>query len=269
MMRRSLAVAALLVIAACGGTDDDDRDDAASTTTTSTTIAGETTTSTAASGSTAPSAGDSPTPTSERTATASSLGARAGQYRYIVEGTATGGTPPTTQPHRGTSSLTVSPGSGSDQRFALRSEQGQGTDTLLRYSGDGDVHIVELDLYGQLEKQFRPDQPVLAIKADPQAGDTWSWEMTSTDGTTTMRDASEVVGREQVTVAGRTVDALKIRHDIRITTTFNGAPITATVDTTTWHALDLALVVKDHTVVDVPGLIHDESTSTLESLDPA
>ena len=84
-----------------------------------------------------------------------------------------------------------------------------------------------------------------------------------------MRDDSKVVGREQVTIGGRTVDTVKIHHDIRITTTFNGAPITATVDTTTWHELDLALVVKDHTIIDVPGFIHDESTSTLESLDPS
>jgi hypothetical protein len=226
----------------------------------------------AVSGEQAPAGDEAPQTTVATSPAAATVGARPGRYVYLVSGTASGGTPPTTQRHEDRSTLTVDPAAGRDQRSVDTGGEGdsrQETETLLRHQEDGSVLIVSLVLRGQLDKEFRPAEPVLAMKAAPATGDRWSWEMRSTDDTTTMRDRVEVLGREQVSVGGRTVDCLEVRHEITITTSFNGAPVTVNIVRTGWESPEARLSVKTHTVIDVPGFVHDESTATLESLDPS
>jgi hypothetical protein len=273
----SVIACVLLLATGCGGGDDDGASASASSTTAAERAGGESTSSGGdGASSDTTDAGEGDSSGTSTTAAAKSgggpvteaVGVKPGRYVYVVSGTASGGTPPTTQRHEERSTMIVDPATGRDQRTDQSDPSGQGTEIVARYE-NGAVYLVSMVLRGQLPKEFRPAKPVLAMKANPASGDTWTWDMRSTDGTTTMHDEATVQGREQVRIGGRSIDAHKVRHKITLTTSFNGAPITINIDRTGWEALDLRLTVKTFTVTDVPGFVHDESTATLESVEPS
>src|SRR5437016_3137118 len=119
-------------------------------------------------------------------ASSPAAGATPGHYTYDVTGSRSGGTPPTTAPINGKATLTVDPAQGTDQHETLVSDDGSGngTELTLRYLPNG-VFLVDLKITGQFSKEFRPDPPVMAEPLPQKEGTKWSWDIKSTDNTTT------------------------------------------------------------------------------------
>jgi hypothetical protein len=302
--RRVAAVVAVVLAAAtatagCGkkaGTDEAKTVDAKSTSTstssTSTTATGEAPTSTTtaagskakaptttvkASGSggsssatTGAGAGASSAASGSGATSASAVGAKPGSYTFDISGTRSGGTPPTTAPMSAKATIVYDAASGATQHSTQSDSSGQGggQELLLEYRADG-VYIQDLKLTGQLNKEFKPSPPVLATPIPLPAGKQWSWDMTSTDGTTTIHADNKGAGTETVTIGGQAVETDKLDVVLTIKTTFNGAPITVTVTSTRWQSTKYSLIVKTHDVTDVPGFGHSDTTSVLESVNPA
>lgn len=201
---------------------------------------------------------------------AAPVGAKPGSYTYDTTGSRSGGTPPTTAPVNSKTTSVFDPSSGTTQHSAQSdgSGQGGGQELVLEYRADG-VYIQNLKFSGQLNKEFKPNPPVLASPIPVTAGKQWTWDMTSTDGSTTIHADNKATGTEAVTVGGQSVDCDKLDIVLTIKTTVNGAPITVTITSTRWQSAKYSMTIKTHDVTDVPGFGHSDTTSVLESVNPA
>ncbi len=292
-VRAALAATALTALAGCsggspktvaaGGADSTTSTttasgavDAAGGSTTSTgapgtasTVKGATTTAKGAtSGSTAKGATSASTAKGAPAGAASGAGSPPGTYTYDVKGSATGGTPPTTRPITATATNKVDPAVGSDQHSATTSENGGGGVELFLRFEPTQVLITELKLTGQLAKDFKPASPVLGARLPAKTGDAWSWDMTSTDGTTTIHADFSVLGSEPVTVQGKSEPATKLQQNLKIVTSYNGAPITVKIDTTSWTSPTKFVALQEHTLTDAGAFGSGDTMSTLRSLTP-
>ena len=194
-----------------------------------------------------------------------SVGAASGRYKYDVSGYTQNGTPPTTAPLKTTATLTVDPNQGTDQHEQTADEKGQTvSESVFRYLSDG-VYIVDLKAAG---KEFKPNPPVLGLPKPATPGRSWSWDATSTDGTTTAHADYKINGNESVNVGGKDYPTVVIHGVITFKGTFNGTPYTATLDDTQWLSEQYDLAMKLHDVTDVPNFFHSDTTSQLESITP-
>ena len=187
----------------------------------------------------------------------------AGSYAYDVRGTVTAGT---SRPVEGTSTLTVEPVAGGEQRSVREGEQGRTEQAVV--SGTDGAYLSSYSLTNPaFSKQFRPEPPVLLAPMRTPAGRTWSWSMTSTDGATTARAAHRVLRDEVVVVGGERVACVVVQTDLVLS-----GDVDYRGRTTTWLSRRYALPVREAargegTVSGFP--FSTDTTSTLRSVRPS
>jgi hypothetical protein len=163
----------------------------------------------------------------------------AGTYTYDSSGSQTlsGGS----RAVDATSTLTVSPASGGRQSSTLHDAQGDTRqDVVLRPGG---TWLGALSLTSPtLSKDFRFDPPVLLLPDPGTPGARWSWQGTSTDGSTTVSAANQLVRRETLTVGGERVATVVLQTHLVIT----GKDLRYTADQTSWVAPAYRLPVRTH-----------------------
>ncbi|MEY2567363.1 MAG: hypothetical protein QOE35_1892 [Actinomycetota bacterium] len=260
-MRRliPLFLTAILLLGACGGKSNKDvaaRDKGSTTTsemTTSTeagaaggggattTAAGKTAT-TKKSGTSAGGGGSASQP-----ATANGVKATApGSYTYKVNGTMAVGPAPaggSPQPVNTTSTMKVDPLQGTDQHSSQSSQNG-GSETLLRYQGDG-VYLVDLKLTGQISKEFKLEPPGLAFPQPAAMGRTWSWTAKSTDGATSVKSDFKILRTETIAIGSEQVPTVVVEA----TVTTSG-DINSTSKRTMWTSEAYRLIVRQDEKLD-------------------
>jgi hypothetical protein len=165
-----------------------------------------------------------------------------GTYLLDTSGTITYGTPGTPRDAAGTQTLTVAAPKGTAQHSALHGDQGDTEhDLLFRDTG---TYMASLKLTSPaFTKEFRPTPAVLLVGDPARPGTSWSWSMTSTDGTTTAHADHKVARSETVTVGGTRVScAVLVTHLVL------SGDVSYTADITPWWSPAHRLPVKDHTV---------------------
>lgn len=140
------------------------------------------------------------------------------------------------------STLTVGAVSDGRQTSTLHNSQGDTTQQLVvRSTG---TYLASLAITSPtLSKEFRFDPAALLLPDPARVGTKWSWRTTSTDGTTTVTAANEVLRTETVTVGGERVPTVVLRTHLVIT----GKDVTYTADATNWVSPAHRLPVKTHT----------------------
>jgi hypothetical protein len=283
--RTGAAIAALLlaVLAACGssgGTADAVRGSIAEQATSTT--AAPATTTTAAPGGTTSTTGRATTTTVRSATTTSTVAATAGAkaltppapgtYRYNTSGATTFGV--ASQPFPAVTTLIVDPATGTVQHSArnLQDPSGAGpiTEFTLDYRAQG-VYLVALRITvgaaGTSQTlEFRPPSPVLLLATGAGPG---SHTEADLPGQTGAKLVVDVVGAEQVTVAGKSLDTLVMRAVVTL------APGDVTGSQSLTVNVDRAsrLWVRERSVLDASaggGLfkLHSEYTANIQRLTP-
>lgn len=281
-------MAAFVLLAACGGGDKEK--DAAEETRqgdeTTTSVAGSDTT--VAPGQPAAGAGGTGT-TKPRSSSGATGGASGGATSTSTSSTLRPG--PTTQPASkfaaagnyvmrrtgkrtvtglgdqsldGEGRLRVDPPSGNDQHFALEYGDGGTAQTVRPRSGGIDLAYLKVTVQAS-SWEFRPS-PVVLFAPDPASvGSTWSWRITSTDGSLTIDARFKAVRNESVTIGGEAVNTVVVEG----TSTLSGA-VNGTLKQTLWGSERYRLIVRTEDVTDTstPFASHSESRSELASTKP-
>ena len=264
-----LVLAADVVVLATGAASDDDAASATSTTTSTVavgapTLPGETTLPTDTTAGPGESTTAPPVTDAQTTTTAAGPGAPASPDEPVAR----------TMPAPGRYTLNVTDnrsGAVSQASFAVQqlnatdqrqtSQTPEGTTVQdMRYTGSG-VELLYLDLAGV--KQFQPTPPVLFAPVPPSIGDSWEWQMVSTDGRTTVEHQSTVTTFERITVAGRSIPTFVVETTLDL----SGGGVNGTVTVTTWASTDYTMAVRTHQVVSIL-LASSDTTAELVSLDP-
>lgn len=191
--------------------------------------------------------------------------AAAGKYTYDFSGKASSPVAPE-QPISGTSTLTVEPPSGTDQRQVTSGDQ-QNSERVIR-DGGSSLLLVHLKLSGQgAQSEFKPDPPVVLSPKPLAVGAAWAWKMTSTDGKTTLSGDFKAVRTETLDVGGTKVDCVVIDATLQ----YEG-DASVTQKQTIWASPQLLLTVREESVTDGKfGSVtfHSETTSRLLSTTPS
>jgi hypothetical protein len=278
-MRRLLGslvvfVVLALLAAGCSGGDDDD-DDLAATDRSTTTVAGLTSDTVDPAAPAGGSGGEEETGTTvkgrERTPATTTAPAPTspppppppgatfttpGKYTYRVTGTASG------QPVDTTSTLTVDPPNGADQRTSQSTQQGT-QEQILRRQADG-VYLVNLKINaGFVAKEFRFEPPALSFPIPPTIGRAWSWEARSTDGKTNVKSSFKILRNETIDVGGERVDTVVLEL-----VTETSGDIVSTMTSTLWVSQRYSLIVRTDSKGTSP-LGPSETSSKLQSTRPA
>jgi len=196
-----------------------------------------------------------------------SVAAQPGSYTYDVTSTSSG--PP---PQGGSVSekakLRIDHAQGSDQHTAVADDQGNGEQYEYRYLDSG-IEVLELKFTGQFDKDFRPSDEATYAPIPASPGTAWSWDMTSTDHSSTMHAEFKVSRRDTVIIGREPIDVVVVVGTVTIRTSYNAAPITIEIRTTKWISLHYKLTVKRHDISDVPAFNnHSDTTDVLESVHP-
>lgn len=215
-----------------------------------------------------------PTGTTVKSATASGgsrVGAAPGHYTYDVSGTRTGGAPATTAPVSGKTILTMDPLAGNTQHSTV-AQQGSSspqTEETFAYT-PSQILFVDLKL-NQIGKEFTPNPPLLAAPVPPTVGQKWSWDMKSTDGTTTVHGDLAYTGQETLNIGGQSIRTYVLSVNLTFTVTYAGAPSGVIVhdSETEWLDPGRDLQVKIHDVLDAGAYGKGDTTSVLESVNPS
>jgi hypothetical protein len=179
-----------------------------------------------------------------------------GRYDERVTGTVNG------QPAPPSQTLVVEQLSATDQRHVVERDDGR-SEQVLRDAG-AEVLLVSIDLG---VKQFVAEPPVRFTPVPLEVGQTWGWDLTSTDGATHLRQDSRVSRTEQVTVAGTAVDTFVVETVLVLSGDLDG-----TIAITSWASPRHGIAVRTHQVSDVRfGLVRftADTVSELTSLTPA
>lgn len=259
----ALLLAGVVLVAGCSRDKGDraagDRGDGseADTTTATAEVAGDGATTTVAA---AESVGAQPAGTGSPSARVPAFAA-AGTYRYDLSGKASSPVTPE-QPITGSSTLTVEPPTGTDQRQVTSGEH-QSIERIVR-DGGGPVLLTYLKLSGQgALSEFRPEPPVVASPNPLVVGALWAWTMTSTDGKTKLTGEFKAVRTEKIDIGGTPVDCVVVEATLQ----YDG-DAKATQKQTLWMSPQLALTAREETITDA-GSFHSETTSRLLSTTPA
>ena len=278
MGRRLIALLVVVasVTAACGGGDKKDDGPAKGGETTDSTMAsGDTTTTTAvggdggapvpggATGGSAPAtagAPGSPTTTAKAgTAPAGTRTAAPGRYTYRRTGTRTVGGGDSSLDGEGT--LTVDPANGNEQHSRTEYVDSSTEQTVRHRAGGIDLLFLKIT-FSSFTYEFRPSPPVLFAPDPPAVGATWSWRMTSTDGSVTVDGSFKVLRNETVTIGGEPVATAVVEGNLR----FSGA-LTGTSKQTLWGSDRYRLIVRTEEAADF-GFARWRSNSVLVSTKP-
>ncbi|MBV9252624.1 MAG: hypothetical protein JO054_00215 [Actinobacteria bacterium] len=161
--------------------------------------------------------------------------------------------------------MTVDPPTGADQHSSTQTQQGT-TEQYLRYQASG-LYLVELKLNaGFIQKDFKPNPPALQYPEPAPVGKSWSWQVTSSDGKTTVNTAFTVLRTENVTIGGETVPTTVLK----VTITTSG-DIASKSDSTYWVSEKYRLIVKQDATTDItsPIVSHSQTSQTLNSTKPS
>lgn len=284
----AVAAALLFLLTACGDGDGDGsaqavRDSAGQVTpeTTTSTVAATTTTAVVPSTTTTAAARARTTTTAARagaSATTTAAGARAltpaapGTYRFDTSGATTFAG--TTVPFPVVTTLLVDSPTGTLQRLTrnLRDAAGNGlsSEFSLDYRPEG-VFLVSLKLTTGFSgvtdaRELRPASPVLLLPTGAKAGTHVEADL---GGAPPARLVVDVVGEEQVTIAGKPVDTLVIR----VAVTLPPGDVTGRQEVTLNVDRATRLWVKERSVTDASAagglfVVHSEYTATLQRLTP-
>lgn len=169
------------------------------------------------------------------------------------------------QPRSGGVVLVVDPPQGHEQR-SVRQASDLTTEQVLRFEGDGTYLVSMSQTFLGVRKDFRFEPPVLALPTPAEAGRSWSWRATSTDGRTTVDAGLRVSRAETVDVGGVPVPTVVV--EARVST---GGDVVASSTQELWVSERHRLIVRLHEVTDGRlGAIsfRSESTDHLTSLAP-
>ena len=166
----------------------------------------------------------------------------------------------------GEGSLSVDPPAGDDQHTFLSYGESDASEQTLR-SKPGSLELVHLKTITRAgtTTEFRPNPPVL-FAPDPLAvGRTWSWRITSTDGSVTVDGSFKATRTEDLNVGGEQVATTVVEADLR----FSGS-ITGTTKQTVWASPKYRLIVRTDEVTDLtsPFVVHSETSSVITSTKP-
>jgi len=284
----AVAAALLFLLTACGDGDGDGspqavRDSAGQVTpeTTTSTAAATTTTTVGRSTTTTAAARARTTTTAARAgapATTTPAGARAltpaapGTYRFDTSGGTTFAG--TTVPFPAVTTLLVDSPTGTQQRLTrnLRDAAGNGlsSEFTLDYRPEG-VFLISLKLTTGFSgvtdaRELRPASPVLLLGTGAKPGTHVEADL---GGTPPARLVVDVVGEEQVTIAGKSVDTLVMR----VAVTLPPGDVTGRQEVTLNVDRGTRLWVKERSVTDASAggglfVVHSEYTATLQRLTP-
>jgi hypothetical protein len=166
----------------------------------------------------------------------------------------------------GEGSLTVDPPNGDDQRTFLSYGGNESVDQTLR-SRPGLVELVHLKTATRTgtTTEFRPTPPVLFAPDPATVGRTWSWRITSTDGSSNVDGSFKVLRNETLTIGGEAVSTAVVEANL----TLSGA-IAGTSKQTVWASPKYRLAVRTDDVTDTtaPFASHSQSSSVLKSTKP-
>ena len=188
-----------------------------------------------------------------------------GRYTYDSHGTAK--SPFGTKNLDGTATLTVDQPAGGRQHQALDGQDMTQEQELVAAAEGYRLSELKISTQG-FSEDFRSDRPVLLLPAAPTAGQTWSWQMTSTDGKYTIHTTSKIVGMEQQAVGGSGVRTVHMTSSIHVT----GDAIELTGTQDDWFSTAAALVVKEHAVMHGTGYgqtFDSDVTRTVRSMQPS
>lgn len=199
---------------------------------------------------------------------AAKVGAAPGVYQYSRKGTSSvSGGYTASKKVDASYTATVEESSGTEQRTVFTGSSPEEEQTV-RYTDSGSelVHMV-LEFGGGKRREFRPNPAVRLVPTTATPGTTWSYTLTSTDGSTTIAVVSKVVGTERITGGGKTVDTVVLEVKLDTKT----PELTRTETRTIWWSPKYRLMVKGHEVSegDQAGFhVRSEADTTIRSLDP-
>lgn len=190
-----------------------------------------------------------------------------GDYTYDQTGEIRAG--PTTQPADPVAVDRYFPPEGADQRNTSVEDGEEMGETVYRHLPEGVflVRTVRKTPDGRTI-EFRPDPPVVVAPAGLAPGDSWSWTMTSTDGSFTLEQTTTVLRTETVDVGGTGVQTVVLDTDVTLTSD----ELTMRADTTQWVSPAHSLEVRSESHVEGTfGAIPftGDVTRTLRSLQPS
>ncbi len=143
----------------------------------------------------------------------------AGAYPVVIIGAASLNGEPQAVPV--TDDLVIEQLGGSDQRMAMPG--GPATIvTTLRWSPTG-ADLMSLDLSaGGIDKSFQAPTPVPFLPSGAPVGHSWQWQLTSSDGDTTLSVTGSVLGTTTMTVAGQAVGVTLIDNAFTVSGDVSG-----------------------------------------------
>ncbi len=172
------------------------------------------------------------------------------------------GSKPATDP----STLTVRTPAGNHQQSTLNGPDGT-TDQLLENRADG-LYLVDVAISAAgFTADFRPPQPVLFLPSATPVGDSWSWRITSTDGTYTVASSFRVTGQSSAAVGGTSVPCVVVAATVEIT----GGGFAITMTRTECASTKYVLPLREHSVSDGTAFAtpyHADITRALTSITP-
>lgn len=192
-----------------------------------------------------------------------------GNYVYDVSGSRTAGSQAVAaQPYKDVRSLEVSPGVDAyHQRWVERDTEGNTTDYLFWYTPDGQT-ISHLAIVNKaFGEEFASDPPVLAVPVERSTGESWTWLMSSVDGTEQLHGNFHYDGPDSQSVGGSAIAVDRFAISLE----FTGAkPLS--LKRTVWLDPASNLPVKIRDVVDGvrDGVsLHQDETATIRSVRPS
>jgi hypothetical protein len=183
----------------------------------------------------------------------------AGKYTYHAVGHMSLNGPPSNVDVQAVT--TIEDLNDTDQRATTSGQGGAGDQIqVLRYRSDK-VELVSLEMSGGVHKTF--NGPVLYAPVPGSIGQTWAWDLTSTDNLTHVHQSSRYDRADTVTIGGQSVDTLVVETDL----TFSG-DINGTGHLTSWVSNTYKLAVRNHSSLDATyTTFHFTSDVTAELLD--
>ena len=197
------------------------------------------------------------------------VGTAPGTYIYDVSGSASGGTPPQSRDINSKGKAVFDPPIGSSQHIAVQDDKGTTQlEQTFQYASNM-IQLIDMRI-NAFNKEFRPDPPVEASPMPYTPGQKWSWDMTSTDGSTTVHGDFGYTGTETVaTASGQRVACTVLSYTLTYHSSYNGTPVTVTQTDTVDTSEQYHLEVKIHRVTDAGTFGKSETTSLLESINPS
>ena len=138
----------------------------------------------------------------------------------------------------------------------------------FQYAGNM-VQLLDMRI-NAFNKEFRPNPAVEATPIPYTPGQQWSWDMTSTDGSTTVHGDFGYGGTETVTTpANQQISCTILNYTLTYHSSYNGTPVTITQTDTVDASEQYHMQIKIHSVTDAGTFGKSQTDSVLESINPS